>query len=212
MLFSKRFRFGPSKTGFTFLEIIITLSIAAVIAGLTLFAFTASARGAKSARTVSEIDFELLKVYSKIRRQIISAYEPANLKKTFITEKSEDERSDSMCFFTESPEVGKGTVEAFYYIKTDDGDDKKKSLCYCEYPFVRDIEKVTGGFDGRKNRGHVISEKITGMKISSIQNDEIINDELSSLPDTLLITLYYMRENKEESLEFTVKPGVKIAK
>ncbi len=205
----KLLKYGFSKKGFTLIELVVTLAIVSIVIGLSLSALVYSSRGTKEASSVTSRDFEMMRVYSQMRTQLISLYKSPHFKKSFIEKNENEPKLDSIRFFTTSSAGGSGTVEAFYSIVK--GENDEKYLAYYEYPMTRDMEKAEADGENKEEIPIVFSSRIKGMTISCESGGEQTKPwEKDEIPEIIKITLYYEIQKQEETFEFSVKPAIRM--
>ena len=159
---------------------------------------------------MTSYDFEIMRVYGQMRRQLLSLYKNPNTKwKCFVGKKENQPRFDSMRFFTTASAQGSGTVEVFYSIQKDE--DGNTYLAYRESPFTRDMEKAEkdGEFDAEYSL--VLSSKVKGMSIICEENGKEVEVwDKEGMPDRIKVKIYYELNKKENCFEFSAVPAVKM--
>lgn len=207
---SKHSKFASFRRGYTLLEIIVTLGIVLIVLTLSLFSLMGSIKGTKEAGQVTSSDFEIMRVYGQMRKQLLSMYQSPNSKwKNFLETKEADPRMCSMRFFTTASAQGLGTVEAFYSIQKDD--EGNTYLAYNEYVMTRDMQKAQDDGDFEKEMPELFSKKIKGMKIVCEDGGKDVDIwEKDEIPERIKVTLYYDVQNREEKFEFSVTPAIKM--
>ena len=206
----KRLECDFSKKGFTVLEIIVTLGIVVLVLTLALVSLTGSVKGTKDASAVSSADFEIMRVYGQMRKQLLSMYQSPNTDlKSFVQTKEIEPRMASIRFFTTSSAQGAGTVEVFYSIQKDD--DGNNYLAYREYPMTRDMEKAQDDGDFKEEISEVFSKKIKGMRVVCEESEKDVDLwDKKTIPDKIKIIFYYEVQKREEKFEFSVTPAIKM--
>lgn len=202
---------NSSDPGFTLVEILVTIGIALMVMSLALGALIYGINGSKAARMANRRDFEIMKVYPQMRRQLLSVVKSESFPKSFIETNGDSPNSDSLRFFSTISTTGRKTsVEAYYSIgKNENG---QNVLLYSEYPIPRDMEKAQASGDFARETPEVFSEFITGMTVKCEDTAKTVKDPWNdkNIPDKIVITLNYMEENKENSYTFTVCPAINI--
>ncbi len=202
---------NSSEPGFTLVEILVTIGIALMVMSLALGALIYGINGSRTARMANRRDFEIMKVYPQMRRQLLSIMKSETFSKSFIETNADSPNSDSLRFFSTISTTGRKTsIEAYYSIgKKENG---KNVLLYSEYPIPRDMEKAQTNGDFAKEAPEVISEFITGMTVKCEDSTKTVKDPWndSQIPNKIMVTLNYMEEGRENSYTFTVCPAINI--
>jgi prepilin-type N-terminal cleavage/methylation domain-containing protein len=210
----------PSKSssnnfrGFTLIEILITVALALMVIGLTFTSFYYSARASRQARINTNVDFELMKLYAQMRQQMLNMYVPRDQSAPLKGRKTKDEHCDELYFFTSSPVVGKGVVEASYAIKkTEEG---TPFLAYRELLCRNRIEMDEGNdiaipSDLPEEQWRKLSNGIQGLSVTYMEKEKV-SDEWSEnkLPQQVVVSLWYTADKEERNFSFCVTPGLYV--
>ncbi len=205
------------QPGFTFIETLVTVGLALMVVTLAFTTLYYSSRASRDCRIKTNLDFELMKVYAQMRQQMLNIYVAKDLYNSIISEKTTDENRHSIRFFTTSPIIGRGIVEADYSIQSNE--DGKPYMAYREFPFphvmeTNDSSTLEASLADSKDSGidyqwRKISDAIVGLTFSFIQDEKELQEwKGNSLPSTIIVSLWYTAKQEVQSFSFTVAPGL----
>jgi hypothetical protein len=183
-----------------------------MVIGLTFTTFYYSARASREARINTNIDFELMKVYAQMRQQLVNMYVPRDQSPSIKGRKTKDERRDELYFFTSSPVVGKGIVEAAYAIKG--GDTGTPYLAYREFPcpgklLVEESEQDSALRELEEEKWRQLSPGIRGISVTYMENEAITEEwDTNRLPQQIVVSLWYTADREDKGFSFSVTPGM----
>jgi hypothetical protein len=201
----------PSRAGagFTLIEMVVTIGLTLMVITLTFSSLYYSARASRDSRMRTNLDFELMKVFAQMRQQLVNFYICPLQETSMLGVKGKEDHTDELHFFTASPIVGRGIVEAAYGIRK--SEDERTYLVYKEYPYTRKIEIVESTLEPRfdEDKWRKVSDAIVGLSFG-YQSEEKIYDEWKDKkpPDRIIVSLWYTAEKDVQSFTFSVTPGI----
>lgn len=196
---------GRNKKGFTLIEVLITLGLTAIVLGLAYSSlyYTFKASGATRERLKEE--FELMRVYSQLRQELLSLYISPHRKNSLVGKKGAEEKRAEIHFLTAAPILNSGVAEAGLKIEQD-RETNRYFLAYEEFPFPGRDDFLQGEF-------YKLSDLITGLEIEYMEReDKFLEWDRPDLPEKIRITLWYVSGKNDENFSFVVKPGLRAEK
>ncbi|MFH1452449.1 MAG: type II secretion system protein [Armatimonadota bacterium] len=196
---------GNTESGFTMLEVLVSLFIVAIVMGLVFTSLFLTTASSKDLIITGSRYNDLMKTYFQMRKQLLCLYESPN--SDFILKElpTTQEKGDSLVFVTSEPSVFRGVVEAQYEIRKDK--NKNQYLAYREMPYPGYKLQETGTED--KRGWTVLSGKITGLNIDYSSGNLWFTDwDKQSYPEKIRVTLYYKDGKIDKKFSFTVVPSV----
>ncbi|MHC9539234.1 MAG: type II secretion system protein [Vulcanimicrobiota bacterium] len=205
------------RPGFTFIEILVTSGLALMVVTLAFTSLYYSSRASRDCRINTNLDFEIMKIYAQMRQQMLNIYVAKDLYDSMISEKTEVENRHTIRFFTTSPVIGRGIVEADYSIQhTEYG---KPYMAYREFPFTHVMESndsstleatlAEANDSGIDYQWRKISDAIVGLTFSYLKDDNELDEwKGNGLPSTIVVSLWYTAKQDVQSFSFTVAPGL----
>jgi len=206
------------QPGFTFIEILVTSGLALMVVTLAFTSLYYSSRASRDCRINTNLDFEIMKIYAQMRQQMLNLYIAKDLYDSMISEKTEVENRHNIRFFTTSPVLGRGIVEADYSIQH--SEDGKPYMAYREFPFPHVMERNDSSTleatlsemneSGIDFQWRKISDAIVGLTFSYLDDKDTVFEEWkgNSLPSTIVVSLWYTAKQDVHSFSFTVAPGL----
>jgi len=198
--------------GFTLLEVMLTVGLALMVIGLTFTTLYYSAKASREARINTNVDFELMKIYAQMRQQLLNMYIPRDQSAPVKGRKTKDEHRDELYFFTASPVMGKGIVEAAYAIKG--GDTGTPYLAYREFACQARLQ-VEESDDNpaikqlQEEKWRTLSPGIRGLSLQFTEKEAITEEwDTNRVPQKIEVTLWYTADREDRGVSFTVTPGL----
>jgi prepilin-type N-terminal cleavage/methylation domain-containing protein len=210
--------------GFTFIEVLVSLALVALVLSLGYFSLVYSARFSREARLKTYREHEIMKVFAQMRGQLLNAYVNPNFTYNLIGLKTKEVKQDALYFLTSSLLHYSTVGEAGYKI-IKQGD--QKVLAYREYPypvkahFTDDFIQGWDDEDSHQTSSNDINQPksykwvplardINGMEIEYYRGELPMDDwKTADLPDKITITLWYKDQPEDSKYSFTMVPGLK---
>jgi type II secretory pathway component PulJ len=196
-------------SGFTLIEMLVTVGLAVMVIALTFSSLYYSARASRDSRIRTNLDFEFMKVFAQMRQQLINFYLSPVQESSLLGVKGKEERTDELHFFTASPVIGRGIVEAAYGIRK--SEDDKSYLVYKEFPYTRKLEilesTMAPQFD--EDRWRKVTDAVVGLSFDYESNEKLFDEWKDNRPpDRIIVALWYTAEQEVKSFTFSVTPGI----
>lgn len=193
-----------SLTGFTLIEVMITVFIVALVLGLVFSTLYITALSSKSLMSKSKRYSDIMKVYFQMREQLISLYKSGNSPYMLKGSPGAQEKSDSLYLITAAPSIVRGVTEVQYEMKKDEKGNTY--LAYRELPYPGHKTADTSGQNDKN--WEVLSKKITGLKLDYAKGNLWFTEwDKEEPPEAVRVTLYYNEEGIEQKFTFSAVPG-----
>ncbi|MDQ7823936.1 MAG: type II secretion system protein [Candidatus Eremiobacteraeota bacterium] len=204
---------SKSQGAFTLVEVLITVGMALIVVTITFGSLLYSARASRDSRIKTNKDFELMKVYAQMRQQMLNLYASPNFPYSLIGEKGKDEGEDSIRFYTASPVVARGVCEASYSIQeTEEG---KLFLAYREFPYARKMDLIEDStrLESEEELWRKMTDAVTGLSLTYMSEEKEYTEwREKSLPERIIVSLWYSAGSQVENFSFSVSPGMNALK
>jgi prepilin-type N-terminal cleavage/methylation domain-containing protein len=200
---------GSKKSGFTLVEVVVAIAVALVVVLAVYFSIYHGSRSMSRTMTKTMRKQELMRIFHRMRRQLINLYEKEE-GENLVGEEGIQERQSELYFLTTSPDRYQGVGEVGYrIIKDEDGDTY---LAYTEFPYPR--MDVRFALNNPQDKWQEFSRLVKELKVEYESGNQWSNEwKRKELPDRVRITLYYEDEDNEdgdmEEFSFIVVPGIK---
>jgi prepilin-type N-terminal cleavage/methylation domain-containing protein len=195
-------------SGFTFIEVIVAISVALVVVLAVYFSLYQGTRSMSHTRVAILKKQELMKTFYRMRHQLLNLYDKEE-GESLLGESGLQERHSELYFLTTTPDKSRGVGEVGYKIMKDE--DGISYLAYTEFPYPRIENRFA--LNNRQDKWEEFSRLVKEFQVEYETNNLWHKEwKQNELPDKIKITLYYVEDEESDKMtefSFIVVPGKK---